>query len=98
MDGLIDSLLPEVWQEVSSGERGDGFVDYFLNGNPKQVDANTLGLVISDEDGNAQSVVLKGTLPNKNPLNKISRVELKVGEDKSLVGIDLNGDCVILKS
>ncbi|OWF40571.1 hypothetical protein KP79_PYT20003 [Mizuhopecten yessoensis] len=98
MDTLIDSLLPSVWQEVSMDDRGDGFEDFFVNGNPNRKDENTLEIVISDAEGNAKTVTLKGAQPNKNPLNKISRCELKVDGDKNLIGMDLNGDVVVLKS
>ncbi|XP_069104304.1 uncharacterized protein [Argopecten irradians] len=98
MDTLIDSLLTDQWEEVSAGDRGDGFIDYFINGNPTQVDANTLRVVISDEDGNAKNVNLNGTQANKNPFKGIGRIELKVDDDCNLVGIDLNGDVVLRKS
>ena len=76
-----------------------GFVEYSINRNAKQLDANTLGLMLADEDGNAKNVTLSFTLPNKNPVKSVSRAELKLdAEGKNVLGIDLDGDCVILKS
>ena len=74
-------------------------MEYSINRNAKQLDANTLGLMLADEDGNAKNVTLSFTLPNKNPVKSVSRAELKLdAEGKNVLGIDLDGDCVILKS
>lgn len=99
MDSLIDNLDKEKWAEVSVADRGDGYVEYSINRNPKQLDPTTLGFMISDDDGNAKSVTLSFTLANKNPLKGVGRAELKLDPDaKVVLGIDLNGDCVVLKS
>lgn len=55
--------------------------------------------MITDDDGEAKNVTLTATLANKNPLKGVGRAELKLDPDnKNILGIDLNGDCVVLKS
>lgn len=76
-----------------------GFVEYSVNRNAKQVDANTLALMIADDSGNPKTVTLCFTLPNKNPVKSVSRAEIKLdAEGTKILGIDLDGDCVVLKS
>lgn len=55
--------------------------------------------MITDDDGEAKNVTLTATLANKNPLKGVGRAELKLDPDnKNILAIDLNGDCVVLKS
>lgn len=76
-----------------------GYAEYSINRNPKQLDPSTLGFMITDDDGEAKNVTLTATLANKNPLKGVGRAELKLDPDnKIILGIDLNGDCVVLKS
>lgn len=76
-----------------------GYAEYSINRNPKQLDPSTLGFMITDDDGEAKNVTLTATLANKNPLKGVGRAELKLDPDnKNILAIDLNGDCVVLKS
>lgn len=76
-----------------------GYAEYSINRNPKQLDPSTLGFMITDDDGEAKNVTLTAILANKNPLKGVGRAELKLDPDnKNILGIDLNGDCVVLKS
>ena len=54
--------------------------------------------MISDEEGNARTVILFDTLPDKDPLKSIGTCELLLGEDNQIRGIDLDGDTVQRKS
>ncbi|XP_078311921.1 uncharacterized protein LOC144618862 [Crassostrea virginica] len=99
MDTLIDLLDSEKWTEVNSADRGDGFLEYAINRNAKSIDSNTLALMVADDAGNCKTVTLTNTRDNKNPVKNVSRAELKLDEEgKRVLGIDLDGDCVILKT
>lgn len=76
-----------------------GFLEYAINRNAKSIDSNTLALMVADDAGNCKTVTLTNTRDNKNPVKNVSRAELKLDEEgKRVLGIDLDGDCVILKT
>ena len=64
----------------------------------KQVDDNTILLMVAEDNGDPMSVEVKFCLNKKDPLKEVGVVELMVNADeKEVVGIDLNGDIVIRK-
>ncbi|XP_062614607.1 uncharacterized protein LOC134276362 [Saccostrea cucullata] len=99
MDTLIDFLDTEKWTEINSTDRGEGFVECAINRNAKQVDPNTLAIQIADDAGNCRTVTIYNTKENKNPVKHVGRAEIKLDEErKTVLGIDIDGDCVIVKS
>lgn len=55
--------------------------------------------MIMDDDGEVKNVIFIVILVNKNFLKGVGRVEFKFDFDnKNILGIDLNGDCVVFKS
>ena len=55
-------------------------------------------MMIANDAGDAKTVLLNHTLPKKDPLKNIGLCEIKLDEEgKNIVGIDLNGDVVVLK-
>ncbi|XP_060084076.1 uncharacterized protein LOC132563333 [Ylistrum balloti] len=98
MDSLIDGLDSEKWQETDESSLGEGFVTYHLNRNHKRVDTNSILVLIAVEDGEGKHVTLAGTKANKDPLKNIGQCDLKLDADeKFIVGINLDGDCVVCK-
>jgi len=98
MDSLIDNLVADKWVETSSDSRGDGFQSYSINRNHKHTDPATMIVMIATEDGDPKSVCITGTKDNKDPLKNIGHCDLKLDEDeKNVIGIDLDGDCVVCK-
>ncbi|XP_061180104.1 uncharacterized protein LOC133188623 [Saccostrea echinata] len=99
MDTLIDLLDTDKWTEVNSADRGEGFVECAINRNAKQVDPNTLAIMIADDAGNCRTVTINNTRENKNPVKNVGRAEIKLDEEgKTVLGIDIDGDCVVAKS
>lgn len=96
MVSLIDSLLPDVWQEVEASKRGDGWVEYHINRQKKFTDPNTLSLFLTDDNGDPKTAILKGTQPNSDPVKSVARCEFKLNGEE-IVGMDLNGDVVLRK-
>lgn len=96
MVSLIDNLLPEVWEEVEPGKKGDGWAEYHINRQRKHTDANTLALFLTTDDGDPQTATLHGTQPNSDPIKAVAVCEFKLSGEE-IVGMDLNGDVVLKK-
>lgn len=76
-----------------------GFTEYAIHRKVTPVDANTLNIIVADDAGNCKTVTVNNTKENKNPVKNVSRAEMKLDEEgKRVLGIDIDGDCVICKS
>ncbi|XP_033759380.1 uncharacterized protein LOC117341629 [Pecten maximus] len=98
MDTLIDALDGDKWEEVEESSLGEGFVTYHVNRNHKRLDTSSLTMLIAEEEGDGKNVTLAGTKANKDPLKNIGQCDLKLDtEGKFIIGINLDGDCVVCK-
>ncbi|KAK3775463.1 hypothetical protein RRG08_015309 [Elysia crispata] len=97
MESLIDCLDTSKWEEISPANKPDGFVEFHVNPHGhKQLDKTTFCYMVESDDVSA-SVVVKVEHTIKDPIKKVSVIELRLSGDK-VTGIDLDGDIVVLKS
>ena len=67
--------------------------------NHKHVDDTTIGLLVAEEDGDPKNVELFNCKKGKDPLKNVGATELRFDADeKTIIGIDLDGDVVERKS
>lgn len=74
-----------------------GFVEFAINRTTTPLDAHTLKISVADNAGNFKNVVINNTRDNSNPLKNVNQADLKLDEEGNVVGIDVEGDCVITK-
>ncbi|KAH9514722.1 hypothetical protein Btru_023400 [Bulinus truncatus] len=97
MEGLIDSLNKDKWQEVPVANKSDGYQEYHVNPHAhKKLDNNSFLYMIENDLVEPRKVVLEYAL--KDPINKVALLEFKLNADGTkIVGMDLDGDIVELK-
>lgn len=61
------------------------------------LDAHTLKISVTDNAGKFKNVVINNTRDNSNPLKNVNQADLRLDEEGNVVGIDVEGDCVITK-
>lgn len=97
MVSLIHNLDDTKWAEVNSSDRGEGFVEFAINRTTTPLDPHTLRISVADNAGNFKNVIINNTRDNSNPLKNVNQAELKLDEEGNVVGIDVEGDCVVTK-
>ena len=72
-----------------------GYKEYHVMHSHKKVDATTVAYLVAEEDGDPKNIEIFDCKKNKDPLKDIGMIELKFDADeKTVIGIDLNGDVV----
>ncbi|XP_059158591.1 uncharacterized protein LOC131942696 [Physella acuta] len=97
MEGLIDSLNKDKWQEITADKKSDGYQEYHVNPHAhKKLDNTSFGYMIENDSVDPKKVVLEFAL--KDPIKAASLLEIKLNADGTkIVGMDLDGDIVELK-
>ena len=76
--------------------------EYHVNHhNHTSIDSTTMSYLVAEDEGDAITAQIKNCLPDKDPLNQVGAVELKIqtvdSDVSEIVGIDLNGDIIARK-
>lgn len=61
------------------------------------LDVYIFKISVVDNVGNFKNVVINNIRDNLNLLKNVNQVDFKLDEEGNVVGIDVEGDCVIIK-
>lgn len=61
------------------------------------LDVYIFKISVVDNVGNFKNVVIKNMRDNLNLFKNVNQVDFKLDEEGNVVGIDVEGDCVIIK-
>ncbi|KAL5004490.1 hypothetical protein ScPMuIL_017946 [Solemya velum] len=97
MESLIDSFQTSKWMEMDVSKK-QGFKEYHVMRRHHQDDATHITYCVAVEDGDPMNVKVEYTQVGHDPLKGIGCCELKLDDKgENVIGIDLNGDCVVHK-
>ncbi|BFZ06735.1 hypothetical protein BsWGS_09774 [Bradybaena similaris] len=97
MEGLIDSLNKDKWQEAQVADKTGDFQEYHVNPHAHKKLSDTTFLYMIDNDlVDPKKVVLEHAI--RDPIKQVSLLEIRLNEDGTkITGMDLDGDVVLLK-
>uniref|UniRef100_A0A0B7BLC7 Uncharacterized protein n=1 Tax=Arion vulgaris TaxID=1028688 RepID=A0A0B7BLC7_9EUPU len=97
MEGLIDSLNRDKWQEAQVSDKTGEFLEYHVNPHAhKKLNDTAFCYMIENDNIDPKKVTLEYVL--KDPIKNVSLIEIRLNADGTkITGLDLDGDVVLLK-